>query len=179
VGDPALDRKIAFLESTLSGADHSSGVAFIAHLRGVHDLLERWGGRPALCDAGLFHSVYGTQYERVSRTPQREAVQKEIGEEAEALAWLWCFTDRHSLAPNLARDGDRLVTHRDGSERVAITRQQLEDLANLWAADAVEQSARRSDEEMVFARDLASLRSLLCSAADEALDAIAARLPGE
>ncbi len=40
---------------------HTGASAFDAHLRGVQAVLRSWGSDEAVCDAGLFHSVYGTE----------------------------------------------------------------------------------------------------------------------
>ena len=37
--------------------EHDSHVPFLSHLLGTRRLLVQWGERPALCDAGLFHSA--------------------------------------------------------------------------------------------------------------------------
>ena len=47
--------------------EHDSHVPFLAHLVGTARVLRSWGSRPALCDAGLFHSAYGTEYFPVER----------------------------------------------------------------------------------------------------------------
>lgn len=53
----ALLRRLGFGELT-----HDSHVPFLSHLAGTRRLLAEWGERPELCDAGLFHSAYGTEY---------------------------------------------------------------------------------------------------------------------
>src|SRR4051812_20950107 len=44
------------------GADHFPHVAgsLAPHLSRTAALLQQWGNRPALCLAGLYHAVYGT-----------------------------------------------------------------------------------------------------------------------
>jgi hypothetical protein len=174
---PTLERKIDFLRSSLPDVTHASSVPFLDHLIGVRQVLAGWQARPSLCDAGLFHSVYGTQYFRPGRPLDRDEVRGWIGDEAESVAWLWCFADRHTLGANGARDRDLWLRHRDGDERIPIDRQQLEDLANLWAADAFEQADRLADDEMGFARGLVELHALQLPAAAEALAGIAERIP--
>ena len=36
-------------------------ITFDEHLKGVQSVLRCWGSDRALCDAGLFHSIYGTE----------------------------------------------------------------------------------------------------------------------
>src|SRR5215831_7808980 len=76
---------------------HDSHVPFLSHLAGTRRLLVTWGERAALCDAGLFHSVYGTEYFTPDRTPDRRDVIAVIGAEAERIAWLWCTIRRDTL----------------------------------------------------------------------------------
>ena len=54
--------KIDFLkrlgcEECLHGSD-----TLLHHLIGTHDLLKQWGAEEYVQDAGLYHSVYGTEY---------------------------------------------------------------------------------------------------------------------
>src|ERR1043165_1812130 len=76
---------------------HDSHVPFLAHLIGTRRLLAAWGSRAALCDGGLFHSVYGTEYFQPDRVPDRDDVRAVIGAEAERIAWLWCAVQRETL----------------------------------------------------------------------------------
>src|SRR5262249_40137618 len=80
--------------------EHDSPVPFLSHLVGPRRLLTTWGASPALCDAGLFHSVYGTEYFVPDRTPERDDVVAVIGPEAERIAWLWCTCERATLDPD-------------------------------------------------------------------------------
>src|SRR3546814_18378901 len=58
--------------------------------------LFRSGNPQTICLAGLFHSIYGTAHFRHATLPfsQRRVVKNLIGAEAEALAYLFCVTDR-------------------------------------------------------------------------------------
>src|SRR5438093_4689025 len=94
--DPA---HAAFLQQR--GATHTahSGHTLWAHLKGVHDILARWGAQPHLKLAGLFHSVYGTQSFQKKTVPrtERDSVIRLIGEPAETLAWLFTHLPRPVL----------------------------------------------------------------------------------
>lgn len=126
-----------------------SGERLLDHLVATHDLLASWGARPALCDAALYHSVYGTQFldEELLGSDERDQVRARIGDEAEALAWLWHAVRRESLAGNLSREDDLQIECQDGAV-VGISRRQFEDLVNLMIADAVEQLPRRQPENV-------------------------------
>ena len=124
-----------------------SGEHLLDHLLATRALVESWGARPALCDAVLFHSVYGTEFlgEGIVGTERRAEVRTLIGDESEALAWLWHAVRRESLADNLGRSENLRVDCRDGTV-ASLSRQQFEDLVNLMIADAVEQLPRRGAE---------------------------------
>src|SRR3954462_15069341 len=93
--DDGLERRVSFLRAA-SEMGHPGGV-LLDHLLGTRRLLASWGERPALCDAGLFHSVYGTEYFTPEHAAERDAVIAVIGAEAERVAWLWCANKRSTL----------------------------------------------------------------------------------
>jgi hypothetical protein len=135
-----LQRRIQFLRQANVGAMQHSRNGLLAHLLGTRKLLEDWGARPALCDAGLFHSVYGTDAYQEAAIPfsKRSRVQELIGEEAERIAWLFCVMSRETLADNLNRQGDPRVQSRFTREWLPLTLQEFSDLANLVVANALE-----------------------------------------
>src|SRR6266550_7337642 len=56
--DEELERRVRFLR-----AARTDGMARTERgLLGTRQLLMDWGARAAFCDAGLFHSVYGTEH---------------------------------------------------------------------------------------------------------------------
>ena len=72
------------------GADqvNHSNKTYLAHAIGVHRDLQAWGCDEQLCQAGLFHSIYGTegfQGFTLPLTRQAELIEM-IGERAERLA---------------------------------------------------------------------------------------------
>lgn len=85
-----MDEKIGFLKSigTEDSAHHNQSL--IEHLKGVMNSLKELGQPEYVQDAGLFHSVYGTEsYQHVSTT-DRGAVRDLIGEQAEELVHFFC-----------------------------------------------------------------------------------------
>ena len=64
------------------------------HLIGTWKLLKEWGCSRDICNAGLFHSIYGTQVYLPSTIPikNRKVVQNLIGEKAENLVYLFHIT---------------------------------------------------------------------------------------
>ena len=86
--------KFEFIERISSNLDHS-GSTFFDHLWGTYSLLKKMGEPEYICDAGLYHSIYGTSYYDVNVTVSREIVINLIGEVAENLVYVFCsLTDR-------------------------------------------------------------------------------------
>ncbi|WP_182882621.1 2OG-Fe(II) oxygenase [Microbispora sp. H10949] len=127
-----------------AGADRiaHSGGTLAQHLKGVHDLLRRWGAPEPVCVAGHLHSVYGTEYFSTGAhgdPPDRERVCAEVGAEAERLVWLFSVCARASL-PHAALGAD-LNDHRDGGV-VPATEDERRALLLIDLADTVEQLPR-------------------------------------
>ena len=163
---PVTGTRLALLRALGFGTlQHDSHVPFLAHLGGTRRLLMAWGERPALCDAGLFHSVYGTEFFVPERVAERDDVVAVIGVEAERVAWLWCAIKRETI--DVRRATVRL-RHGDVAEQLTPT--EVRDLATLWAADTVEQIERMATHERAFA---SGLRSVLHAASKPAQRAVA------
>lgn len=66
------------------------------HLVRVHDFLVEWCNPPAVCAAGLFHNIYGTEMfkPQAAELSRRPEVAQVIGTEAEELAFLFCVSRR-------------------------------------------------------------------------------------
>jgi hypothetical protein len=69
---------------------------FYQHLKDVHDYLQKQGASQEVCDAGLFHSIYGTEFFEpepgTTNHVTREVIRALIGEYAEHLVWVFCTT---------------------------------------------------------------------------------------
>jgi hypothetical protein len=133
------DPAVAFLREHNVEVGHS-GRTLLDHLLGTRALLEAWGQREALCLAGLFHSVYGTESFRKTTIPTdlRPRVQALIGDEAEALAWLFGVLENRAFLSDLHPEVPR-VRHRQTGEAIPLTHQQHSDLCQMVAANALEQ----------------------------------------
>ena len=157
-----LLKRLGFSELT-----HDSHVPFLSHLLGTRRLLMMWGERPAMVDAGLFHSAYGTEYFPVDQDVERSDVQGVIGEEAEEIAQAWC---------TIRRDTFELgefctVIDRSTGDRIELSDQLVADIATLWAADTVEQIHRMDPSEQAFAVNLTRVLHLARPAAQAAVRA--------
>jgi len=164
--------KIAFLELHGVGEMAHSSVDLLAHLKGVHDLLQLWGCRQALCDAGLFHSAYGTDIFPTGAVPHelRPVVRELIGEEAETLAHLFGTVARSSVF-DAAFDGAPFVLESRSGEHVGVTSTQYSDLAALTVANWLEQRPRfPASSQYSRAREFDMMRRHLPTAARQALE---------
>ena len=125
-----------------------------------------------MCDAGLFHSAYGTEYFPVDQDVDRDEVRAVIGDEAEAIAHAWCTIRRDTVEVG----PPATVVDRTTDERVELADQLLADIATLWAADTVEQIHRMDPDERAFAANLDRILHLARPAARAAVDAKRAEL---
>ena len=144
--DEQLETRLRFLrKANTDGMPHSNR-GLLDHLLGTRQLLVEWEARPALCDAGLFHSVYGTEYYELQAIPltMRNEVQQLIGDEAESLAWLFCMIRRETLYQNLRREGEFRVQHRLTDEWLPLTQLQFQDLLTITVANSLEAFPRCS-----------------------------------
>ena len=145
---------------------HDSHVPFMSHLVGTARLLRSWGERPSLCDAGLFHSVYGTEYFEPDAPADRDEVREVIGEDAEAIAWVWCAIRRDTIDLS---DSPPTAEQRAGGS-IRLSEQMAADIATLWAADTVEQIGRMAPSERGFADGLDRVLHLAGRPARAAVD---------
>ena len=121
---------------------------YMAHGIGVYNDLKSWGCDEALCDAGLFHSIYGTQGFQGFALPlaRRGELQALISERAELLAYVNCFMDRASLDAQLRQaDGPYHITHRVTGETMTLSKAEYDDLVTLHLCDWLEQVPRSKE----------------------------------
>lgn len=100
---------------------------FINHCIGVYEILKTEGNSDEVCNAGLYHSIYGTSHINVISQDinnDRKIIQKEIGKYAENLVYEICsLSDRD----NSILDG-----------KVKYQFQMLTDIAKICRANLVE-----------------------------------------
>jgi hypothetical protein len=124
------------------GAEELSHVngSLLAHLQGTHDLLLKWGNREALCNAGLYHAVYGTVgfQQNLIRLQDRDAVAALIGEESESIVYLFSACDREYVYAQLLTRED--VEYRDRFQEgtCSLAAETFADLCELTMANELE-----------------------------------------
>ncbi len=145
--DEQLENRLRFLrKASTEQMPHSSEVGLFDHLLCTRRLLVEWEARPALCDAGLFHSVYSTEHYELKAIPlsMRDEVRQLIGDEAESLVWLFCMMRRKTFDQNLRRDQNLSVQHRLTGEWIPLTKAQFQDLITMTFANCLEAFPRCS-----------------------------------
>ncbi|KIV82649.1 hypothetical protein PV11_04745 [Exophiala sideris] len=97
----ATQDKFAFLQD-ITGAQKHRKKTFYQHLLNVYTYLKEHGAPEEICDAGLFHSIYGTElYEFQDNRITRDVVRGFIGNYAEELVHVFCTTkDRFKVIVN-------------------------------------------------------------------------------
>lgn len=139
--DEQLETRLRFLRKASIEQMPHSDVGLFEHLLGTRRLLVDWGARLAVCDAGLFHSIYSTEYYELTAVPlsMRDEVRQVIGEEAESLVWLFCMLRRDTLFDqNLDKDKEFSVQHRLTGEWIPLSAGQFHDLLAMTFANSLE-----------------------------------------
>lgn len=138
-------RLIDFLEGLGTASVAHSRNNFLTHLVGVCDYMEEHGCTQELCEAGLFHSIYGTELFQGFKLPleRRPEVRALIGERAEHLAYLNCAMDRASF-DRAVEQGTEPYRFRDRltGEEVVLSAADFDDLGRIHLYDWLEQVPR-------------------------------------
>ncbi|HZM17410.1 MAG TPA: hypothetical protein VFE28_15530 [Candidatus Krumholzibacteria bacterium] len=146
------------------------------HMLGVHALLEAWGNEEAVCLAGLFHSIYGTQTfaARAAGVDQRPALRARLGPRAEELAYLFGACDRDHFFTNLESDAGHFVRDVVEGRDVAVDLETLRALLEIDFANDFEQLPWRAPASpRRRARFLARWATAFCFLTPGAQDALA------
>ena len=118
---------------------HLNG-SLISHLTGTFDLLKAWGAADYVCDAGLFHAAYGTAgfEETMVGLDKREEIAKVIGDEAEALVYLYCCCDRDYVFERTIGKEPMAFKDRLAGERFVLDEMQARAFCELTLANELE-----------------------------------------
>lgn len=139
-------RRFADYFKELGAADvgHSDNT-YLAHGAGVYRDLKSWGCSQELCDAGMFHSIYGTELFQDFTLPleRRGEVKDLIGERAERLVYLNCCLLRASLDESVER-GQAPYTLKDRflQQEIELSKEDFDDLCRIHLCDWLEQVPR-------------------------------------
>lgn len=119
--------------------DHVNG-SLALHLQGTEALLRRWGNREALCLAGLYHAVYGTDGIQGSLVgiDRRAAIAQVIGSEAESAAYRYGACARAVFHPRIGTSDQLRFADRFTKSEYSITESALRDFCELTLANELE-----------------------------------------
>lgn len=126
----------------------------MAHLQGTRDLLEKWGNPPAICVAGLFHSIYGTYTfeKRSADLNMRKKIRDAIGSESEMLVFVFCVTDRRCFYEHLGTSEFHIRDIVNDSD-LTLDRDTLAALIEIEVANVVDQIPHRSKKKALRAAE--------------------------
>lgn len=160
--------------------DHSENT-YLAHASGVYRDLKSWGCSQALCDAGMFHSIYGTELFQGFTLPleRRGEVRDLIGERAERLVYLNCCLLRASLDESVRRgQAPHTLKDRFLQQEIELSQGDFDDLCRLHLCDWLEQVAR-DDRWSLRRQAFRSMAERLGGVALESYDRVFAMEPAE
>lgn len=118
---------------------HLNG-SLAAHLCGTESLLREWGAPDAVCNAGLYHAVYGTDGYNPALVgiDMRQRISTLIGREAEQLAYLYGACNRRVYYPRIGTDSQRRFADRFSDSEYDIDDAQVRNLCELILANELE-----------------------------------------
>jgi hypothetical protein len=136
---PSADRWRRLQELGAAAFPHVNGT-LAKHLQGTGRMLRSFGARDALCVAGFWHAVYGTDGIRgsLSSLDDRAAIAELIGVESEALVYLYGACARDAFHPRIGTQDALRFVDRYTKAEYPITVQQLRDFCELTLANELE-----------------------------------------
>jgi hypothetical protein len=132
--------RAALIEFGTQDISHSQR-KLLNHLEGTYHLLEKWRNPKHVCDAGMFHSIYGTVYfGSVTIDPShRDRVRFLIHSDAERLAYLFCAINRQELFEQSEFSAPYFVTDRFNKDKIKVSAREFEQLFEIEIANFIEQ----------------------------------------
>ncbi len=157
-----LSSHLELIDALGAGDIQHSNTDLGSHLVGTYKILKGWAQEQAVCDAGLFHSLYGT--DRFGRAlldkSERARLRGQIGDTAEALVYLFSRLRREDLYRGRVID-------RESCEVLDASESTIDALCHLSAANWLEQAARTHS---LKPRAFRAMASRLCAQARQTLD---------
>ncbi len=135
-----MDKRFELLKSLGAGDFQHLNGDLQSHLKGTANILKSWGASETLQTAGLFHAAYGTTGfdQTMVSLEQRHAIANVIGEQAEALVYLYCSCDRNVVFPQFGRGSEIVFRDRFTNESLQLSQQDLHLFCELTVANELE-----------------------------------------
>lgn len=126
-------------ELKVDQVEHRHGSAR-EHLVRVHNFLLEWGNPPAVCLAGLFHNIYGTEMfkPQVAELSRRAEFAQRIGSEAEELAFMFCVSRRIGFFDDHPDPARPVLWDEVNKRRIVTTGARLAALIEIEIANSME-----------------------------------------
>lgn len=168
--EPRLELK-SFLEQSGAGkVAHGKQRSLLDHLVGVYRLLSEWGASPAVREAGLFHSIYGTEQFRTATTRNRQPIIELIGEAAEAHVFAFATLDRRRFLSAARARNQSLDVLRAGTRTAALPPDYWPGVSEMLVANYLEHLAEPGGYGLTGSADgLVLLATFLSPRAKDAL----------
>jgi hypothetical protein len=146
---------VAILRSWGAAARLHSLTSLLDHLVGTREFLRVWGADPEVANAGLFHSVYGTESfaDAIKGLDEREAVRRVLGARSEELVYIFSVMTRDSFDAALVNGPPYRVEDRTSDRWIDLHEQQFVNLCNLSAANWLEQRPRLPETYRTLGRE--------------------------
>ena len=103
------------------------------HLSSVEKILQLCRCDISVCTAGLLHSIYGTEFLKISATTDRQKIKDIVGERSEYLIWVFCNANR----PFCWFTGNN-IPFRDGTH-IHVDNKTLHELRMIESANLIDQ----------------------------------------
>ena len=129
-------------EQLTDSVAHAKGTLY-EHLLGTYTLLRAWGADEAVCRAGLFHSVYGTNVFTTRSIPPtgRAKVVALIGKNAEHLVFLFSRIERPERLLETLENCH--VVDMSTKEFELIQKKEVVDIVTIEIANLIEQGGSK------------------------------------
>ena len=159
---PAGDPWLAHYErlAAMGAADFAHVAGTLApHLANTAALLQQWGNRDALCIAGLYHAVYGTDgiLGELTTLSRRSSIAEVIGTEAEAIVYVYGACDRDAFHPRIGTPRATQFVDRFTATEYAIPVSMLADFCELTLANELDLARTSAAFLSKHRRELAEL----------------------
>lgn len=169
-----LPDRVQFLCEAAAFDRPHSGATLLGHLIGTYELLASWQCRQELCDAGLFHSLYGTEAYPTALVAagHRARLRALIGTPAEELVWTFCdmSLEYFTLALTQAGESPRAIAGQRAGAMHRLDYPSFRDLCHLAAANLIEQHDRiRADRRPDLRNQLTRLAAHVSHSAAQAI----------
>ncbi|WP_394844165.1 hypothetical protein LZC95_44825 [Pendulispora brunnea] len=178
--------KMFMLNLQLEKVDHSVAMC-MDHFVGVYEILRQWGHPDEVAFVGLFHAIYGTEYNVIdlldyNSPADRARVARMVGAKTDRWIALYGLMNACHFAFG-TRDAGAPVTRVDFFEPARgisneLSREDFSALAELQVANAYEPYvATGQSRELGIARKLIPLRDYLSSGGKAAIDDVLEAFP--